>query len=124
MIRRPPRSTLFPYTTLFRSPDVDDTDVVAELVRHVRGLAVVGECHVRGDGADGHAVGERRVGELSPPQTLGVQARDVYDAVARNRSPERALPQGLGGRNDAAGVRGQGSEIDDRLRIEIGRAHV
>src|SRR5256885_10890505 len=24
MIRRPPRSTLFPYTTLFRSPLVDD----------------------------------------------------------------------------------------------------
>src|SRR5256885_5335327 len=23
MIRRPPRSTLFPYTTLFRSPDVE-----------------------------------------------------------------------------------------------------
>src|SRR3712207_7526454 len=23
MIRRPPRSTLFPYTTLFRSPEVD-----------------------------------------------------------------------------------------------------
>src|SRR2546422_3017087 len=28
MIRRPPRSTLFPYTTLFRSPQVRD-DVVA-----------------------------------------------------------------------------------------------
>src|SRR5256886_5031295 len=25
MIRRPPRSTLFPYTTLFRSPSVADT---------------------------------------------------------------------------------------------------
>src|SRR5260221_10752376 len=25
MIRRPPRSTLFPYTTLFRSPDQQDT---------------------------------------------------------------------------------------------------
>src|SRR3712207_7534647 len=24
MIRRPPRSTLFPYTTLFRSPDMPD----------------------------------------------------------------------------------------------------
>src|SRR5256885_12384707 len=24
MIRRPPRSTLFPYTTLFRSPEPDD----------------------------------------------------------------------------------------------------
>src|SRR3712207_7028192 len=28
MIRRPPRSTLFPYTTLFRSPDVRTVDVV------------------------------------------------------------------------------------------------
>src|SRR3712207_8436656 len=26
MIRRPPRSTLFPYTTLFRSPDLYDTN--------------------------------------------------------------------------------------------------
>src|SRR3989454_1539324 len=26
MIRRPPRSTLFPYTTLFRSRDGDDAD--------------------------------------------------------------------------------------------------
>src|SRR2546430_14101846 len=31
MIRRPPRSTLFPYTTLFRSPPVDPpVTVVAE----------------------------------------------------------------------------------------------
>src|SRR3989449_197251 len=117
MIRRPPRSTLFPYTTLFRSPDVDDTDVVAELVRHVRGLAVVGECHVRGDGADGHAAGERRVGELGPPQTLDIQARDVYDPVARNCGPERALPQGPRHGDAAAGVRGEGGDIGDRLGI-------
>src|SRR5437764_3348100 len=26
MIRRPPRSTLFPYTTLFRSPHIDATE--------------------------------------------------------------------------------------------------
>src|SRR5256885_4744818 len=31
MIRRPPRSTLFPYTTLFRSKD--DGDVPADLLR-------------------------------------------------------------------------------------------
>src|SRR2546428_12917607 len=30
MIRRPPRSTLFPYTTLFRSPDARDAAVVLE----------------------------------------------------------------------------------------------
>src|SRR3712207_6939661 len=28
MIRRPPRSTLFPYTTLFRSTEPDDVDVM------------------------------------------------------------------------------------------------
>src|SRR2546430_6557049 len=29
MIRRPPRSTLFPYTTLFRSPDLGRVDEAA-----------------------------------------------------------------------------------------------
>src|SRR2546430_9231073 len=35
MIRRPPRSTLFPYTTLFRSPDrcTDAREEVVELLR-------------------------------------------------------------------------------------------
>src|SRR2546430_4520009 len=33
MIRRPPRSTLFPYTTLFRSADLE-TDREEEGVRH------------------------------------------------------------------------------------------
>src|SRR3712207_7515034 len=32
MIRRPPRSTLFPYTTLFRSGDDGDPHLVLELV--------------------------------------------------------------------------------------------
>src|SRR3712207_7842267 len=32
MIRRPPRSTLFPYTTLFRSAGVEPSGVVAMLV--------------------------------------------------------------------------------------------
>src|SRR5258708_14664117 len=34
MIRRPPRSTLFPYTTLFRSPVVDILDVGQDRVVH------------------------------------------------------------------------------------------
>src|SRR3712207_8544157 len=38
MIRRPPRSTLFPYTTLFRS--VDDRDV--HRLPDVRGLGLAG----------------------------------------------------------------------------------
>src|SRR2546430_17684778 len=38
MIRRPPRSTLFPYTTLFRSPQPQPVDVLLDeqLFAHVR----------------------------------------------------------------------------------------
>src|SRR3712207_9536646 len=37
MIRRPPRSTLFPYTTLFRSVAVEALDPVLVAVPHVLG---------------------------------------------------------------------------------------
>src|SRR2546429_2898548 len=39
MIRRPPRSTLFPYTTLFRSPDNDVVEAEGE--NHFLGDAVL-----------------------------------------------------------------------------------
>src|SRR2546430_17012501 len=42
MIRRPPRSTLFPYTTLFRSP-ADPVDHAAVVVGRERTLDVVFE---------------------------------------------------------------------------------
>src|SRR2546430_12693714 len=37
MIRRPPRSTLFPYTTLFRSPDTLAYDQIQMQVRNTSG---------------------------------------------------------------------------------------
>src|SRR5256885_9770327 len=37
MIRRPPRSTLFPYTTLFRSLDLDCHALVADIERGALG---------------------------------------------------------------------------------------
>src|SRR3989441_13212831 len=43
MIRRPPRSTLFPYTTLFRSLDDD------EPLRRDAALAAVDQTRLRGD---------------------------------------------------------------------------
>src|SRR2546429_2483221 len=51
MIRRPPRSTLFPYTTLFRSPEDDRASPRLDPSRR----------HVRGGGrfAGGHAVVHR-----------------------------------------------------------------
>src|SRR2546430_17013852 len=55
MIRRPPRSTLFPYTTLFRSPGVKIADVLAELDASPRDFvaaaAAVPEPHFAAGGA-------------------------------------------------------------------------
>src|SRR3712207_6880502 len=41
MIRRPPRSTLFPYTTLFRSLGIDPRRIFKTLVADVSGQLVV-----------------------------------------------------------------------------------
>src|SRR5258706_4781558 len=51
MIRRPPRSTLFPYTTLFRSviPTLNEASQIAECVR---GLSWVREVIVVDAGSD------------------------------------------------------------------------
>src|SRR3712207_8659180 len=43
MIRRPPRSTLFPYTTLFRSPDRDHPAAQQHDERHPAVMVDVGE---------------------------------------------------------------------------------
>src|SRR5256885_17222300 len=52
MIRRPPRSTLFPYTTLFRSVCLVHHHPARRLVRpaHVLQLGVVGEAPVDAEG--------------------------------------------------------------------------
>src|SRR3712207_7316462 len=45
MIRRPPRSTLFPYTTLFRSvPKNEDADALRKLV-YLSPLPVIADIH-------------------------------------------------------------------------------
>src|SRR2546430_13661496 len=74
MIRRPPRSTLFPYTTLFRSAleaadieeEVEHAQVCRREVRHV--------AHHEGGAGDGPSV--RRVD----------RARDVVDAHGDRKS--------------------------------------
>src|SRR2546430_11110054 len=61
MIRRPPRSTLFPYTTLFRSLDavgVGEPEVAIQAVPHVVAVEHVGMRAVRMQLAL-HDVGDR-----------------------------------------------------------------
>src|SRR2546423_10482797 len=78
MIRRPPRSTLFPYTTLFRS--------------HLRdtcggGLARAGAVVVRVEAAELHSRGVRSGGRRSPPRPV-VRCRSSVPRRAAPRSEE------------------------------------
>src|SRR3712207_9050038 len=61
MIRRPPRSTLFPYTTLFRSPSGPAGPAVVLRSRHVRqedgGVVDVDDGRVAADDVLGHLQG-------------------------------------------------------------------
>src|SRR5205807_5643596 len=81
MIRRPPRSTLFPYTTLFRSTldvavvgqiaDLDDVDQLVQLLRHLLDHELVAghdERHARDRGIERRS--EEHTSELQSPCNL------------------------------------------------------
>src|SRR5258708_10192540 len=75
MIRRPPRSTLFPYTTLFRSLDPESEAVVnANLLRIARGRTMVIVSHRLSSLVDcnqgGQSRSEEHTSELQSPDHL------------------------------------------------------
>src|SRR5256712_12717827 len=78
MIRRPPRSTLFPYTTLFRSAQ--------------RGDAAAGEAHLAGD----ERQVQHRVGVVDAVRVLG-DAHAPDQAGARERRARGPPPRPRGG---------------------------
>src|ERR1017187_7262612 len=105
MIRRPPRSTLFPYTTLFRSVRAQTQRLRADSVvcagAHAGDSGAAGVAHARGqiEAAAGlhRRVGPRVHGNLrsrSPPR-----APAAYEpAIARGAGTHRAR-KGPGGKN-------------------------
>src|SRR3989449_2355051 len=89
MIRRPPRSTLFPYTTLFRSaPDVADDDVAAETQQEDRRDVGPRERDARVD-QDQRADDEVELVERDPrPTRLHAEPplEEAFRAVTRHRA--------------------------------------
>src|SRR5256712_5979219 len=92
MIRRPPRSTLFPYTTLFRSLFLDeigdvDLSVQGKLLRAIEERAVRRVGSVRERKIDVHIIAatnrdlEREVRQRSEEHTSELQSRS--DLVCR-----------------------------------------
>src|SRR3712207_7376801 len=88
MIRRPPRSTLFPYTTLFRSRS-DVPGIVPDEVRSVAGgiqLEETGAVHVRGEhprapAADRLVLGQRDGGADRKSTRLNSSHANISYAV-------------------------------------------
>src|SRR3712207_8067122 len=72
MIRRPPRSTLFPYTTLFRSVVIGDACGKGPEAAALTGLAR-------------HSLRAAAVRETSPANVLRLLNETILDQVADNR---------------------------------------
>src|SRR5947209_16291682 len=99
MPRRPPRSTLFPYTTLFRS---DDTDLPRAHILKVVACAVV-ESHLRDDGdvlagvgAHSGDAGEAGLQDLrSEEHTSELQSRQylVCRLLLENKNHEKRVSE-------------------------------
>src|SRR5256885_14818731 len=104
MIRRPPRSTLFPYTTLFRSRrriDLADMEFIEAARRGVDAGVVDVDCL---PARLQHVV-------RSQSRSLGDRTAQVDEDVAKSRGRERLL----GGVDDPV-VRGGGGAGGPRVR--------
>src|SRR3712207_6989005 len=94
MIRRPPRSTLFPYTTLFRSVRGVLEDAHAAVVREPAVLQALG--HVAPDEVAPHAVprSEEHTSELQSRQYLVCRLlleKKNYYHLSQDRSEDPTL---------------------------------
>src|SRR2546425_4421646 len=108
MIRRPPRSTLFPYTTLFRSLDARvQADGLHEL-RADRGVRVQRRARILEDHGDllaAHAL-HQRLGAPAPAAVVLLHRHDapvlLLDAHVALQAVEQVAPRTVRAQVDAA----------------------
>src|SRR2546427_4007425 len=106
MIRRPPRSTLFPYTTLFRSPFLIEGDLVDEAPQHEQAATILAL----------EALGERRVGDAGGVEPVALVGHVQSHGVARHLDPHAhdapRVPAGPLGDGSREGFREGGPEVE------------
>src|SRR2546422_2256285 len=85
MIRRPPRSTLFPYTTLFRSHTLEVAEAMCDRVAILQHGKIVAEGTVD-DLRQQHRAGDASLEELFLKLTGGAQVRDLVEVLGDRKS--------------------------------------
>src|SRR2546429_7378200 len=129
MIRRPPRSTLFPYTTLFRShsvwtPGEEGGQLVLSLGEPAQELAAAPPKTVRAAHAPGE--GDRDVIIAVDAGHGGAEPCAIRDRGPREQGGPRGIPRGVPGRihaetrKRAGPTRSRGAIL--LLRLQIARA--
>src|SRR5258707_13852615 len=100
MIRRPPRSTLFPYTTLFRSPHADTLPLI---MTHGWPGSVIEMLGV--------------VVPLTDPAAYGGRAEDAFDLVLPSLPGYGLFPQPTAVGRGAWPAGAEGAEVDTSLGL-------
>src|SRR5258708_31419301 len=100
MIRRPPRSTLFPYTTLFRSENLGDYELRTSgnnfVIRAYRGLRVEvdrSEEHTSELQSPDHLVCRLLLEKKNDHRSMADSKGVVRCTTLKNRSPHLNAPQ-------------------------------
>src|SRR5258707_6471272 len=97
MIRRPPRSTLFPYTTLFRS---DVAELVPAVAAALRGRVRGSDERAAADGLEHEQRSEEHTSELQSRQYLVcrllLEKKNMHDEEDRGRDEERSIDDDRG----------------------------
>src|SRR2546430_4082378 len=97
MIRRPPRSTLFPYTTLFRSPELVDREVEAVEPAVVAGVENQEPAVHREYGGEGEARASLRYGTTRLERKLPLMITFPPPAGRISKMPLSGSPPPLPG---------------------------
>src|SRR2546429_2676375 len=98
MIRRPPRSTLFPYTTLFRSVDRDDERGAQIGGRGEQAVSIRGNVPAR-------VTGPPRISENHPDERLRREQRTGEHTAEPPSPPPRRSPPSLRKKNRNTALR-------------------
>src|SRR3989475_4574698 len=118
MIRRPPRSTLFPYTTLFRSVGVVSRVTALDLVARSRLIVVLAqdqETEIPGKLYEALAIGTATVAVTTPDSATGREAKRLgVTVVEPNDVPAMAAALEAVWSDGGLGLRRRQTAVDYR----------